>query len=323
MSRPLRIQIAGGFYHVMNRGLAKARIIGDDRDRRLFFATVFEAVDEHDIRVHAYSLLDNHFHLLIETPRPNLSQAMRHIDGVYTQRFNRRHERDGPLLRGRYKAILIESNTYLLQLVRYIHLNPVTSGIVSHAATHRWTSHRAYMDDGFRPSWLTTETALDLLARNSTEAREILERFIGQGVPEKLRRRLDSSNWPSILGSKGFRERTRQHVPSLDRIEVPQIQEWEGCLSWEEILTVIAPIYGVSHEEIHQPQRGHAKRPREAAVLLARIAGGMNLRQIGEALGIRPSSAARIYAHAREKQKTSGTFDCALRAALVRVKRET
>src|SRR5436190_504148 len=115
MSRPLRIEYPGAFYHVLNRGANRKSIFLDQVDRAIFFRTLKDSVNLWRIRVHAYSLMDNHYHLLIETPLGNLSRAMRHIDGIYTQRINRKSRRDGSLFRGRFKSILIEKETYFLE----------------------------------------------------------------------------------------------------------------------------------------------------------------------------------------------------------------
>src|SRR3972149_269634 len=129
MSRPLRIEIPHAWYHVLNRGRRRESIFRDTQDYEMFLQTVREACESWRLRVAAYGLMPNHYHLLVQTPNPNLSRCLRHIDGVYTQRFNRRHGHDGPLFRGRYKALLIEADSYLLQLVRYIHRNPLEAGV--------------------------------------------------------------------------------------------------------------------------------------------------------------------------------------------------
>jgi putative transposase len=129
MPRPLRLEYENAWYHVMNRGAARQDIYKNDQHRLLFLNLLKEASLYYNIEIHAYCLMDNHYHLLIHTPRGNLSQAMRHINGLYTQVFNRSEKIDGSLFRGRYKAILVEEDSYLLQVSRYIHLNPVTAGL--------------------------------------------------------------------------------------------------------------------------------------------------------------------------------------------------
>src|SRR5512139_1965070 len=123
MSRPLRIEYLDAWYHVLNRGSRRESIFREERDYKNFLRTVEEASECWDLRVAAYCLMPNHYHLLVQTPRGNLSRCMRHIDGIYTQRFNRLHGHDGPLFRGRYKALLIDADRYLLALVQYVHRN--------------------------------------------------------------------------------------------------------------------------------------------------------------------------------------------------------
>jgi len=151
MSRPLRIEYPGAFYHIMNRGRARHRIYRNQADYQRFIHLLSETCAMWAIRVHVYSLMPNHYHLLMETPRGNVSRAMRHLDGVYTQRYNRAHGSDGTLFRGRYKAILIDKDSYLLQVVRYIHLNPIQAKIVREPGDHPWTSHRYYTGKGGGP----------------------------------------------------------------------------------------------------------------------------------------------------------------------------
>ncbi|WP_196141202.1 transposase, partial [Aliikangiella sp. G2MR2-5] len=124
MPRPTRIEYQGAFHHVMNRGRHRRAIFHDRRYFEAFLKTLEEAHQRFDAVIHAYCLMSNHYHLLIETPKANLGQIMKHINGLYTQRYNRLKKVDGPLFRGRYKSILVEADAYLLQLSRYIHRNP-------------------------------------------------------------------------------------------------------------------------------------------------------------------------------------------------------
>lgn len=129
MSSPLRIEYPDAWYHVMNRGRRGEEIFGDKQDYRQFIEILKETANLWKLRIAAYSLIPNHYHLLVQTPWGNLSRCLRHIDGVYTQRFNRSHGCDGPLFRGRFKSILVDADSYLLPLVRYIHRNPVRAGL--------------------------------------------------------------------------------------------------------------------------------------------------------------------------------------------------
>ena len=143
MTRPLRLAFPGAIYHVTSRGNARAAIYTDDADRMTFLALLTQVVHRYHWLCHAYCLMDNHYHLLIETPEGNVSQGMRQVNGLYTQDFNRRHGHVGHVFQGRYKAIIVERDSYLLVLCRYIVLNPVRAGMVRTAQEYRWSSYRA------------------------------------------------------------------------------------------------------------------------------------------------------------------------------------
>ena len=144
MARPLRIQYPGAWYHVMNRGGARRTIFEELTHYRLFLDVVAAARETYSVSVHAYCLMSNHYHLLVRTPLGNLAKCMRHVDGVFTQRINRLVGADGALFRGRYRSILIEADVYLLNVSRYIHLNPVAAKLAVQPQDYPWSSYRAY-----------------------------------------------------------------------------------------------------------------------------------------------------------------------------------
>ena len=154
MARALRIEYSEAFYHVMNRGQSRRRIFIEDQERQSFLDLPGELSRLWKIEIHAYCLLDNHYHLLLSTPEVALARAMRHLDGVYTQKFNRVHRRDGPLFRGRHKAILIDAEEYLLAVVRYTHNNPLAAAVVADIERYRWSSHWGYLNKKQCPQWL-------------------------------------------------------------------------------------------------------------------------------------------------------------------------
>lgn len=158
MSRPLRIEYEGAWYHLMNRGRNRQEIFPDDHAYQVFLDTVAEAVDRYRLEVHAYCLMPNHYYLLVCTPLGNLSRIMRHVDGLYTQRYDRKEGTDGPLLRGRYKAILVDADTYLLSVSRYIHRNPVDGSrpLVDRLEDWPWSSYPAFINAARPPTWLVT-----------------------------------------------------------------------------------------------------------------------------------------------------------------------
>ena len=176
MSRPLRIQYPGAVYHIMNRGRARQPTFVDETDYRAFLETLAEAHRQWGIEVFAYCLMGNHYHLCLRTPKGNLSRIMRHIDGIYTQRFNRRHRRDGTLFRGRYKGILIDADEYLAAVVRYIHLNAVAAGLVKMPEEYRWASHQYYLKAKGAPDWLDTTEAIEQIG-----GRQVFHEFVLSG----------------------------------------------------------------------------------------------------------------------------------------------
>lgn len=146
----------------MNRGANHQLVFLDDQDRRMFLAILAEAVDRFGIEIHAYCLMPNHYHLLVRSPNTSLSRAMKHIGQVYTQRFNKRHHRDGALFRGRFHSILVDSDTYLDNVSRYIHRNPIVEGMDASQILDRfdWSSFSAYEGRVRIPAWLTLSEVL-------------------------------------------------------------------------------------------------------------------------------------------------------------------
>lgn len=157
MARPLRIEFAGAVYHVTSRGDRREPIYRDDTDRVNHLQVISDAMERFDACALAYCLMGNHFHLVLQTRAANLSRLMRHINGVYTQRFNRRHGMTGHLLQGRFKAILVDRDAYLLRLCRYVDRNPVAAGLVADASGWTWSSCRAHLGLVPAPAWLNVD----------------------------------------------------------------------------------------------------------------------------------------------------------------------
>src|SRR6056297_3830683 len=160
MGRPLRIEFEGAFYHVMARGNARQNIFLNDGDRQAFLENLGRVSQRFDWSIWSWCLMDNHYHLLIETRQPTLSKGIREVNGVYTQGFNRRHRRVGHVLQGRYKAVLVQKETYLLELSRYVVLNPVRAGMVETAGDWAWSSFRGIMGNAAAPEWLAVNLTL-------------------------------------------------------------------------------------------------------------------------------------------------------------------
>jgi REP element-mobilizing transposase RayT len=166
-ARPLRIIYQNAWYHVMNRGAAKKNIFYSDLDRLCFLKILNKIHDRYKIEIHAYCLMDNHYHLLVKTPLENLSQAIKYLNGTYAQRFNHNKKIDGPLFRGRFKAIVVNEDEYLTYLTRYIHLNPVKAGLCLKPWDYSWSSCKQYLGLTNKIPWLRTTEILKMLFGNS------------------------------------------------------------------------------------------------------------------------------------------------------------
>lgn len=280
MSRPLRIEFPGATYHVMNRGLASQPIFRTEADRGTFLKGLSEVRTRWGLRIFAYCLMRNHYHLCVQTPQVPLSRVMRHIDGVYTQRHNRRHRRDGPLFRGRYRAILVEADRYLLAVVRYIHQNPVMAGAVLRPEQYRWSSLRAYLTPRGRPAWLDTEM---VLATFRGRRPALLAFMRGQPEAEVMAFYRAGRSAP-ILGTEPFKAwlRARQRRLPSDR-EVPERRHLAVPL--EACLQAVARAYGVPVDRFRHSRRGVPNRPRQVAMYVCREVGGYSHRAIAERLG--------------------------------------
>lgn len=236
MARPLRIEFPGAVYHVTSRGNALQDIYVDDTDREAFLDVLAQVVERFHWLCHAYCLMGNHYHLLLETVEPTLSRGMRQLNGVYTQGFNRRHQRVGHLFQGRFKAILVEKEAYLLELCRYIVLNPVRAKLVRAAKDWRWSSYRATAGLAEVPSFLTTDWVLGQFGEKRREAQRRYRRFVSEGK--------GASPWEELkgqiyLGSDAFIEQ----LPKPDEIvkEIPRIQRQGVRPSLDELFAE-API---------------------------------------------------------------------------------
>ncbi|MFZ5932304.1 MAG: REP-associated tyrosine transposase [Pseudomonadota bacterium] len=223
MSRPLRLEYSGAVYHLTARGNARQAIFVDNADRELFLTALGEVVARFGWLCHAFCLMDNHYHLLIETPEANLSRGMRQLNGVYTQRFNRRHQRAGHVFQGRFKAIVVERDSHLLELCRYVVLNPVRAGMVRHIARYKWSSYPATMGAAPCPDWLRTEWLLAQFGKRRPAARAKYADFVVQGMAQP-------SPWAGLrgqvlLGSERFAEQMRPLLQGADTLkEVPRTQ---------------------------------------------------------------------------------------------------
>jgi REP element-mobilizing transposase RayT len=224
MARPLRIEYPGALYHVTSRGDRQEAIFEDDQDRTAFLNVLGEVISRFRWRCHAYCLMGNHYHLMIETPEGNLTKGMRQLNGVFTQWSNRRHKRSGHVFQGRYKAILVDRDSYFLELARYIVLNPVRAAMVKHPNQWKWSSYGATSGSAMAPAWLTSEDLLAEFAKRRAAARRKYREFVTEGMGEE-------SIWKDLqgqiyLGDDKFVEQMRSKLDEREEdVNIPRIQQ--------------------------------------------------------------------------------------------------
>jgi len=230
MSRPLRIEFPGAIYHVTSRGDRREPIFVDDIDRRSLLAVLAQGMQRFNAQVLAYCLMTNHYHFVLHTREANLSRLMRHVNGVYTQAFNRRHGKIGHLFQGRFKAILVDRDAYLLEVCRYVELNPVRANMVPNPLDWPWSSYRAHVGEEETPAWLDTAGLHGYLlgrdAANSADHKRAARRYaklVSAGRDAKL---WDQAlNKQIYLGDDAFVERMQQLVKMpVDAKSIPKAQ---------------------------------------------------------------------------------------------------
>ncbi len=203
MARPLRIQYAGAFYHVTSRGNERKAIFKNDRDREKFLSYLQSAHERYGAVIDVYCLMDNHYHLLLETPRGNLSEIVHHINGAYTTYFNLKRQRCGHLFQGRYRAILVEKDTYCQELSRYIHLNPLRAEMVKDLRRYPWSSYPEYI--GLKKaSWLETGSILGYFGSQQRRSQRKYRSYVEEGIRIELKNPLRDVFASTFLGSEGF-----------------------------------------------------------------------------------------------------------------------
>ncbi len=280
MSRPLRITYPGAWYHVMNRGRHQDDIFLEEGDYRLFLEVLRETAKLWNFEVAAYCLMGNHYHILARTPEGNISRCMRHLNGVYTQRFNRKHSIDGPLFRGRYKSILVEEDSHLLELLRYIHRNPVKANIALHLDDYPWSSHKGYMAGNRGWNWLMRDPLLTMFSLNRKQAYAAYLNFVQQPDSEEIETCFAQEKRPSVFGSAAFIEKIKNLFSSdgEDR-EIPESKILKT--SFSDVLAAVCQVCQVSEESIHESRRGQSNIARDLAIYTMRQYSRQTLQQIG------------------------------------------
>ncbi len=285
MSRPLRIEYANAYYHVMNRGAGRRKIFNNDEEHELFLTIISDAYLQYNIEIHAYCLMSNHYHLLVKTPSGNLGRAMRHINGVYTQRYNHLNKTDGPLFRGRYKSILVDSDAYLLHLSKYIHFNPLQARITNDLSNYKWSSYSAYIGNCLPPSWLFQSEIYGQLTTALNKQNSYRLFMNDMKLDDEIKSFFNKERASPILGSEAF-------ISSLNLLnqseEVPRVDRLSNRPTLEKVIEATAKEFSENIEFIIQPQKGRGciNIPRKVAMHIAKKIYDYRLKEIAEAFGL-------------------------------------
>ena len=280
MARPLRIEYPDAWYHVMNRGRRGEQIFLEERDYETFLELLMESVELWNLRIAAYCQMPNHYHLLVQTPDANLSRCMRHINGVYTQRFNRLHQCDGQLFRGRYKAIVVDADSYLLHLVRYIHRHALRAGIVEELRSYEWSSHRGYLSQSKKWDWLHKNYILSLLSKNRKDVLRYYRKWVSLEEKDEVSEKISGKKWPVCIGPQAFIDRIKEtYGAGKIKKDVPSSQEL--LPDKQRILEMVCNYYDTAVSDILKMQRGKTNEARNAAIYLTRRLRRDSLKEIG------------------------------------------
>jgi REP element-mobilizing transposase RayT len=328
MARPLRIEFPGAIYHVTSRGNARQKIFADERDYQRMRDGLAQTVQRHGWEFFAFALMPNHVHLFFRTPEPNLSRGMQYLLSGYANWHSKRHQRPGHLFQGRFKAKLVEDESYYWELSRYIHLNPVRGKrpLVKHPREWPFSSYPGYVQKRHRLDWISYNTVFaawqgEMGGKNAENA---YRRYVEAGLASPIEDPFLNSPYDWLLGSNAFVEKLRSCMerPQFED-EMPTARKL-AALSPERVLVAVAVYYGVDVSDFRRKRNGHISR--EVAAWLARRLSTATMRELAGAFGLtNPTSLSNLTRRVDQKLKTSAKLRAeikTLRDQLLKTKNE-
>ena len=294
MARQLRIEFPGAFYHVTSRGNERKAIFKSHRDREKFLSYLESASQRYGAIIHVYCLMDNHYHILIETPLGNLSQIMQHINGAYTTYFNVKRQRAGHLFQGRYKSILVEVDEYAKELSRYIHLNPVRAGIVDTPEEYKWSSYPYYAIERKAPQWLFREFILGYFGKKLSVAQKKYKEFVHLLLEQEYESPLVDVAYSVILGSKDFIIEIKDKFLGKKKQDrnLPALRSFANRPDIEQISETVDSVIRLNN-----------KLARQIKLHFCHKYSGKKLKEIGACFGIGESGVSQTSCRISEKLK--------------------
>lgn len=299
MARPLRIEYEGAFYHVTDRGNERREIFQTRNDYERFKRYIIGAQDKYDFLLHGYVLMTNHYHLIIETSKANLNRIMHYINGSYTTYFNRKQGRNGHLFHGRYKAILVDVDRYLLELSRYLHLNPVKAGLVQRPEEYPYSSYRSYITRE-KEEIVHRDRIWSMISEDGRNGAQKYRRFVEETLGKDLESPLKRVYGGVILGGDKFIRDVLRRMEGRDvrRPDVSYRRQLRVTKDVEEIIDVICSYFNVARDAILEDRREF----RNIAIYFSKKYTGLTNMEIGSLLGgISYSAITRVYQRLGEK----------------------
>ena len=294
MARSPRLQFEDALYHICARGNRRQAIYRSDSDYSRFEDVLTESLTRYQVELHAYVLMGNHFHLLARTTKPNLSRWMQWLTTSYSVWFNRRHRLTGHLFQGRFKAFLVQKGGYLLELSRYLHLNPVRGRVIGagdpatrrqRLRSYRWSSYRGYGGLAIQRDFVTEELVLGESGAtgNTQQSKLRYRRFVEQGLLREIESPLQQVRWQTVLGDESFvrklQDKLRARRDGSARVQ-PRTRKALDAIGPEQLIRRVADHYGINRNQLLQ-ERAHGCQARNVAMWLIRQQAGMTLREIG------------------------------------------
>lgn len=304
MARPLRIEYEGALYHVTARGNEKRKVYFTETDYKKFLEYVKQAAEKYGIVLHCYVLMSNHYHLIIETPEANLSKAMHHINSSYTAYINRKRNRAGHLFQGRYKAIVVDKDSYLLELSRYIHLNPVRAGIVEKPEDYPWSSYKAYISRS-RDEIVTEDFIWGMISEDRGEARKGYRTYVESAIGRELENPFRAVYGGMIFGSKQFIKDILKRIKRdyLNKEDISHRRALKAQYGVEEIIDVVTRHFRISREKM---LGGKMTEMKKILIYLIKKHTGMTNKSIGEFFrGVSYSAVAKLLQRFKKDLETS------------------
>ena len=318
MARPLRILFKGAYYHVLNRGQGKRDIFLDKKDYNSFLKILEDTCQLYEVSIVAYCLMSNHYHLIVHTPKANLSDFMRQVNGVYTQIFNRRYKHDGPLFKGRYKAIAAQEGSYILRLIRYCHNNPVKAGVVKINSEYEYSSHNNFTKQQEK-EWLKFRCLLRTQFKGEKDLKKAYTSFMNKSDKELedfLQGKSSKAVEAIIFGDEAYVDEVKMRYLDIRGVseDIPLSRKIKEEVLIEKIKKEIVELFKVEEKSLYTSVRGKDNVGRMLAIGLARECGRLSYPKIATLFGgISYKSAAKYYERIKkrcgENKKLKELFD--------------